>query len=210
METPTARPATTTTPVIPYVAEQDYPERLRPLLDPYITRMGFLPNALKVYMHRPEIAEVLWTLNNRIMRDPSSTLDPFLKRRLAVVCCTVNGCAYCTAHTCAILKRPAGIGAEGWGMSEEELTDLVTGRARPADAREKACFDYVRAASSDPSNVPDSVLAALARHLSPAQIVELACLVGFWKFYNTVHDSLHIPIEEELVDDARYVALAPR
>ncbi len=213
MDTPSAKSATDgreKEPVIPYVEEKDYPERLRPLLEPYVKRMGFLPNALKVYMHRPEIAEVLWTLNGRIMRDPSSTLDAFLKRRLAVVCCTVNGCAYCTAHTCSILKRPAGIDAEGWGMSEDELTELIAGRARPADAMEQACFDYVRAASSDPSNVPDSVLEALKRHLTPAQITELACLVGFWKFYNTVHDSLHIPIEADLADDARYVELADR
>ena len=42
-------------------------------------RMGFLPNALKLYAHRPEIAETLFRLNSDIMRDPSSTLDQFLK-----------------------------------------------------------------------------------------------------------------------------------
>ena len=70
---------------------------------------------------------------------------------------------------------------------------------------EAACFEYVRAASSDPSNVPMEVLQRLKKHLTPPQIVELACLVGFWKFYNTVHDSLHIPVEEHLLNDTRYV-----
>ena len=40
---------------IPYVEEADYPEELMPILDPYQERMGFIPNALKIYMHRPEI-----------------------------------------------------------------------------------------------------------------------------------------------------------
>ena len=40
------------------------------------------------------------------------------------------------------------------------------------------------------------------------EFVELACVVGFWKFYNTVHDSLHIPIEAHLLPDTGYVNLA--
>jgi alkylhydroperoxidase family enzyme len=63
----------------------------------------------------------------------------------------------------------------------------------------------VRAASSAPDAVPDEILQNLKKHLSPPQIIELACVVGFWKFYNTVHDSLHIPVEEHLLNDTRYV-----
>lgn len=195
-------------PFIPYVPESEYPAKLRPVLDPYIARMGFLPNALKLYMHRPEIAETLWKLNSNIMRDPSSTLDQLLKRKLAVVCCAINGCAYCTAHSCSMLKKSAGAGTEGWGMTDDQLTALITGEDKPTNAMEAACFDYVRAASSDPSNVPDEILENLKAHLTPPQIVELACVVGFWKFYNTVHDSLHIPIEQQVLGDTGYVDLA--
>jgi hypothetical protein len=39
----------------------------------------------------------------------------------------------------------------------------------------------------------------------PPQIVELACVVGFWKFYNAVHDSLHIPLESHLLKDSGWV-----
>ncbi|MBT3917271.1 MAG: hypothetical protein HOF23_12915, partial [Rhodospirillaceae bacterium] len=38
-------------PFIPYVEEENYPESLKPILGPYVERMGFLPNALKLYMH---------------------------------------------------------------------------------------------------------------------------------------------------------------
>src|SRR6185503_14847943 len=110
-------------PFIPYVEESRYPANLKPILDPYVRRMGFLPNALKLYMHRPEIAETLWKLNSNIMRDPSSTLDQNLKRRLGAVASKVNGCTYCTSHHCTILKAPAGLGAEGWGMSHAELLE---------------------------------------------------------------------------------------
>src|ERR671922_98990 len=87
----------------------------------------------------------------------------------------------------------------------DELLKILDDDYQPADAMEAACFDFVRAASTDPSNVPMEIRQRLKKHLTPPQIVELACVVGFWKFYNTVHDSLHIPVEEHLLNDTRYV-----
>ena len=191
-------------PFIPYVADEKVIERLRAVVEPYIKRMGFLPNALKLYAYRPEIAETLFRLNSNIMRDPSSTLDQFLKRKLSALASKTNGCAYCTAHSCNMLMRPKG-GAEGWGLSQDQMLQILDDDYRPENPMEAACFDYVRVASTDPSNVPMKVLDELKKHLSPPQIVELACVVGFWKFYNAVHDSLHIPVEEHLLSDTRYV-----
>lgn len=192
-------------PFIPYTPDDRMPANLKPVLEPYMKRMGFLPNALKLYAHRPEIAETLFRLNSNIMRDPSSTLDQLLKRKLSALASKTNGCAYCTAHCCSMLMREKGAGSEGWGLSQAELLDILDDDYRPANEMERACFDFVRTASSEPSSVSDELLGRLRKHLSPAQIVELACVVGFWKFYNTVHDSLHIPVEEHLLNDTRYV-----
>ena len=194
-------------PFIPYMKEEDFDARLKPVLDPYKKRMGFLPNALKLYAYRPEIAETLWRLNSNVMRDPTSKLDQLLKRKLAAVACATNGCAYCTAHSCAMLKKSKDDTFEGWGLSEQELQDVITGAYEPANEMERACFDYVRSASEDPTSVPDQILQRLKQNLTPAQIVELACVVGFWKFYNAVHDSLHIPVESQLLGDTGYVNL---
>ena len=53
-------------PFIPYVEEREYPEMLKPVLHPYVRRMGFLPNALKLYMHRPEIAKMYNTIDDAL------------------------------------------------------------------------------------------------------------------------------------------------
>jgi alkylhydroperoxidase family enzyme len=198
-------------PIIPYQEQEKFAPRLKAILDPYMKRMGFLPNALKLYAYRPEIAETLFTLNSRVMRDPSSALPQLLKRKLAALCCAINGCAYCTAHSCNMLKRPSSgdpMSNEGWSLSEDELQGIITGEHKPASEMERACFDYARAASEDAPNVPREILDRLKKHLTPPQIIELACVVGFWKFYNTVHDSLHIPIEQHLLPDTGYVNLA--
>lgn len=192
-------------PFIPYMKEEDFASNLQPVIEPYKKRMGFLPNALKLYAYRPEIAETLWQLNSKVMRDPSSALDQFLKRKLAAVACATNGCAYCTAHSCSMLKKSRDSDFEGWGVSEEELQALLSGDYEPKDEFERVCIDYVRTASADPTAVPDELLQRLKANLTPPQIIELACVVGFWKFYNTVHDSLHIPVESELLQDTGYV-----
>lgn len=194
-------------PFIPYVAEGQFDPRLLPILAPYKERMGFVPNAVKLYAHRPEIASVLWSLNDKVMRDPSSTLDQYLKRRLAAVASMTNGCAYCTAHSCSILKSPRDSFSEGWALSESELQEMLAGELEPKSDFERVAFEYVRVASEDPTLVPDDLLASLKARMTPPQIIELACLVGFWKFYNTVHDSLHIPVESHLLKDTGYVDL---
>ena len=116
----------------------------------------------KLLALRAQIAETLWKLNSNVMRDPSSTLDQFLKRKLAVVCCAINGCAYCTAHSCSMLKKPRGNDFEGWGMDEAELQAIISGSYEPKNDLERACFDYVRAASADPLMVTGKGLGLFA------------------------------------------------
>ena len=205
MAQPAPRLTKETEPFIPYVPDAQVVERLRTVVAPYMKRMGFLPNALKLYAHRPEIAETLFRLNSNVMRDPSSTLDQGLKRKLSAIASNANGCTYCTAHCCNMLRKGPDTGAEGWGLSDQDLFGLLGGTYQPKDEIERVCIDFVRAASESPNTVPDELLARLKQHLKPPQIVELACVVGFWKFYNTVHDALHIPLEEHLLQDSGWV-----
>jgi hypothetical protein len=103
-----------------------------------------------------------------------------------------------------MLMRPKG-DSEGWGLTQDDLVKILDDDYQPANELERVCFDYVRTASATPGQVPMEMLERLKKHLTAPQIVELACVVGFWKFYNTVHDSLHIPVEEHLLNDTRYV-----
>ena len=192
---------------IPYADPKNIPTVLREKLDSYLERMGFLPNALKLYMHRPEIAGVLWTLNDTIMRDESSVLDQELKRKLALVASKVNGCHYCTTHHCTIVKRPIAGLDEGWDLKQKEVDALLDQQYQPKDEKESICFDFVSAASMDPANIDDALYARLKQYLVPEEIVELASLVGFWKMYNTIHDSLRVPIEATLLEESRLVGI---
>lgn len=192
-------------PFIPYVDTATLPDHLKAPLEAYEARMGFMPNALKLYMHRPELLAILIQLNNAVMRDPSSHLDDGLKRRVAAICSFLNQSAYCVAHNANTLMTEAEGESEGWSFSAEEIARLLDPGYTPDDPAEKIAIDYARAATIDHANVPRKILDDLAACMTPPQIVELACVVGFWKMYNSIHEALHIPIEEALQGNVTFL-----
>ena len=193
------------TPFIPYADRDALPDQLKAPLEAYEARMGFMPNALKLYMHRPELLACLVQLNNTVMRDESSHLDAGLKRRISAICSFLNKSAYCVAHNTNTLMNEVSGDEEGWGFSAQDVAKLLDPAYAPNDPAEKAAIEYAKAASSNHSNVPRSVLESLAGHMTPPQIVELACVVGFWAMYNSIHEALDVPIEEALQGNAAFL-----
>jgi hypothetical protein len=135
---------------------------------------------------------------------PSSALDQFLKRRLAAVACATNGCAYCTAHSCAMLKNSPG-NAAGWGMSESELQQMIVGDSDPKNEFERVCFDYGAARSALWRARRDSSSGSSRSDAAADRRARLRC--GLLKFYNTVHDSPHPG--QPGCQDTGYVDLRP-
>ena len=195
----TERTGLETDPIVPYADPADLPGPLQSAIESYRQRMGFLPNALKLYMHRPQILKCLIDLNNTVMRDASGHLDEGLKRRIAAVCSALNHSPYCVAHNANTLKGNTEGDGEGWGWSDEDVRALLDPAFEPDDPVEAACFAFARAATRDPSDVPQAVLSRLTEALSPPQVIELACVVGFWRMYNSIHESLYVPVEDELL-----------
>jgi AhpD family alkylhydroperoxidase len=175
------------------------------MLDRMAAMHGFVPHSMLTYFHRPAIAAAVMGLMGAVFQDEASTLPPSVKSKLGIICSAINGCAYCTSHQCHSAAHPPG-GAVG--LSEEQLTALVTGADTGGDAVEAACFTYARAASFDAASVTPEVLEELKKVLTSTQIVELAAVVGMWKMINTIHDTLNLPIEDSMQDYARYLEVA--
>ena len=95
------------------------PINVRPEVHYYISRMAFLPNAIKLYLHNPWSAEHLIRLNNAVMRSEQGSLSEEFKYRLAFVASRDNECTYCTAHHAATLKRR-------FNYSEDDLSGVLS------------------------------------------------------------------------------------
>ncbi len=197
--TPTPEPkyAAAWEPFIPYGDPASCPPDLKPGLDALVAKVGFMSNSMKLYLHNPGVLRAITAMGAGITSNDDGALDRTLKRKLAVICSATNGCVYCTAHQCDFLTRPPAGGGEGWGIDADEVYAMIAGTEVPANEMERLCFEFARAASSDAAGVTDELRSRLARGLTPAQVVELAAVVGYWKFLNTLHDSLNIPPEPQ-------------
>ena len=177
------------------------PIGVRPEVHYYQSRMGFLPNTIKLYLHVPWAAENLIRLNNSIMRHESSTLSEEFKYRLAAIVSRDNECQYCTAHHVGTLRKRFGY--------EEGAVEQVLQLSDAADEREAAAIDFAHRASLDPVGVTDELREGLAEHFTPQEVMEIACVVGFWKMYNTIHTALAAPLEDPVADLSDWVNVQP-
>jgi uncharacterized peroxidase-related enzyme len=180
---------------------EQLPMSVRPDVLYYRSRMGFLPNTIKLYLHTPWIAEHLFRLNNALMRDERGLLSEHFKYRLALVASRDNECEYCTAHHVATLRAR-------WG-DEEHAVESVLKLEDARDEREAAAFEFVHQASLDPAGVTDELRARLAAHYSPGEIMEIVQVIGFWKMYNTMHTAMAAPLEDPVRELSEWVNVRP-
>lgn len=178
------------------------PIDVRPELHYYISRMGFLPNTLKLYLHTPWIAEHLFRLNNAIMRDERNGLSEHLMYRLSLIASRDNECTYCTAHHAATLERR-------WGYSADQLRAVLELDDEGLDEREAAAVEFAHQASLDPTGVSDELRARLARLFTPEEVMQIVLVVGFWKMYNTMHSAMAAPLEDPVLSYSDWVEVQP-
>jgi alkylhydroperoxidase family enzyme len=181
---------------------QHVPIHVRPDVLYYQARMGFLPNAVKLYLHVPWIAEHLFRLNNGLMRDERNSLSEEFKYRLSFLASRVNGCTYCTSHNACTLTRR-------WDYQDSKLAEILDPET-PRDEREVVAMEFVRQASIDANNVPGELRARLAQHFTPQEVMEIVLVIGFWKMYNLMHSAMDVPIEDPVLGYMEWVKFGKR
>jgi uncharacterized peroxidase-related enzyme len=182
-------------PTIPYANETTLDPALKEVMRQTREMLGVVPNAAKTYANRPEIAKAIHPFYSAIVLSESSCLDIKLKNKLGIICSSTNHCLYCTSHQCSLAQNSSAIDMTTSGLTDDELMGLISGIDEGKDETERLCFEFARVASRGPSDVSIELLDRMKAHLSTEQIVELGCVVAMWKFFNTMHDSLHIPSE---------------
>jgi alkylhydroperoxidase family enzyme len=187
------------TPTIPFVDVDGLDTETKALHDRIASAIGFVPNSMLTYLHRPKIAAAFLGLSSAIYGIDDDSIPVAIQLRLGMICSSINGCAYCTSHQCSAAQNPGAHASASAGLSDAEVAGLISGADLGSDPIERACYAYARAASFDPNSVSPQILTDLKAVLTPGQIVQLAAIVGMWKLFNTIHDSLHLPIEDSKI-----------
>jgi uncharacterized peroxidase-related enzyme len=170
---------------------------LRPLLER--SRLGFVPNSMRILAHRPEILAGFRQLTDA-MNGPSATIERSLRNLLAQMASRAAGCGYCMAHTAHSAER-SGIGADKENaLWEFETSPLFT-------EAERAALHVARGAAQVPNAVTDEDFARLRLHYSDAQIVEIVAVIALFGFYNRFNDTMATQLERSPLEAGqRYLA----
>ena len=164
---------------LPLVSREDVPSEVEPL----VQFLGVLPNSMLAYAHRPEILRAFVALEMSVLAQ--GTVSTLLKARVGYLVSRLNGCDYCASHAGGRLRRN--------GASEGELACLLDPVPDTGDEPMNAALRFARLAAVGGDTA--AAVASMSAHFTPPQIVEIACVVGFFSWTNRVHDALGLPIE---------------
>ena len=161
--------------------------------------LGFVPNSMLILQRKPKIARALASLTASIW-EPGGEVDRGFKRLVAHVASRSAGCRYCMAHT-------AG-GALRFGVEERKVAAVWEFRASALFSEgEKVALDFALAAASVPNGVTDEMFAAMRKHWSESQIVEIVAVIATFGFLNRWNDTMGTPLEDApIAVGERYLA----
>jgi AhpD family alkylhydroperoxidase len=129
---------------------------------------GDQPDVVKALLLRPELAAGVAAMNDCVSH---SSLDWRLHELVRMRVAVINGC-----QTCLTWRTPEAIDA---GVTEELLADVADWRtsARFSDA-ERSALRYTELFCTESTAIDDEVLADLATHFDPGEIVDLTLVIG--------------------------------
>jgi len=135
--------------------------KAKQLFDAVESRLGFVPNLMRVFGNSPAALEAYLNFSGALMRGVLSTK---LREQLALAIGEINGCDYClSAHTLSGAK--AGLGPD----------DIRAARRGSAlNDKSDAALKFARAVALERGHIADADLqAARSAGLTEAELVEI-------------------------------------
>jgi alkylhydroperoxidase family enzyme len=164
----------------------------RTVYDGVLRQWGRISNFSQVLAHQPA-ALAGWMLPNESIRLKNVKSDPdYVKIQQLVIIKTsaLNRSAYCMSHNVPLGKK---IGLTDEQIAAAQSSDYM---ASPhLDDRQKAAVRWAEAVTSMTARDDEDAFAAMQRHFTEKQIVELTVFCGMWNYSNRLCEALHVDLE---------------
>ena len=173
---------------------QDVPE-LEPFLSATEQRMGFVPNSQLTMAYKPKLLQAFSQLS-RAVHDPANRTPPQLRTLVAHMASKSAGCQYCVAHT----------GESAHKVNVDDLKIAAVGEFETSplfNEAERIALRFARHAAVVPNAVTDEDFAALRKHFSDEEIVELVGVIAYFGFLNRWNDTLATELESSPLNYAQ-------
>ena len=165
---------------------------VRKVYDHVLRQWGRISNFSQVLAHQPA-ALAGWALPNDAIRLHNVKADPdYVKIQQLVIIKTsaLNRSAYCMSHNVPLGKK---IGLSEAQIAAAQGQDYM---ASPAlDEAQKAAVRWAEAVTNLSARDDDQAFAAMKRHFTEKQIVELTVFCGMWNYSNRLCEALHVDLE---------------
>jgi alkylhydroperoxidase family enzyme len=160
--------------------------------DGVIRQWGRISNFSKVLAHQPA-ALAGWMLPNESIRLKNVQADPdYVKIQQLVIIKTssLNRSAYCMSHNVPLGRK---IGLTGAQIAAAQGNDYMN--SPDLTDRQKAAVRWAEVVTTMTARDDDEAFAAMKRHFSEKQIVELTVFCGMWNYSNRLCEALHVDLE---------------
>lgn len=164
----------------------------REVYDGVLKQWGRVSNFSQVLAHQPA-ALAGWMLPNESIRLKNVKTDPeYVKIQQLVIIKTsaLNRSAYCMSHNVPLGKKI--------GLSEEQIVAAQGGDYMTSlhlDERQKAAVRWAEVVTNMTARDDEAAFAAMKKHFTEKQIVELTVFCGMWNYSNRLCEALHVDLE---------------
>src|SRR2546427_13199872 len=150
----------------------EHTPELREQFETMQRNLGFVPNSILIMQRRPKMAKAFAQMTASVW-DPDGKVERGFKRLIAHVASRAAGCRYCMAHT-------AG-GALHFGVEDRKLAAVWDYQTSPLFSEaERAALDLAVAGASVPNSATDEMFAAMRKHWTEEQIVEIVGVIAMF------------------------------
>jgi alkylhydroperoxidase family enzyme len=164
----------------------------RRVYDQVLAQWGRISNFSRVLAHQPATLEG-WALANDAIRLANLKADPdyvTIQQLVIIKTSSLNQSAYCLSHNVPLGRK--------MGLSDAQIAaargdDYM---ASPLfDERQKAALRWAEVVTKMTARDDEAAFAAMKRHFSEQQIVELTVFCGMWNYSNRLCEALHVDLE---------------
>ena len=163
----------------------------RKVYDGVVEQWGRISNFSQVLAHQPA-ALAGWMLPNQSIRLDNVKSDPdYVKIQQLVIIKTsaLNQSAYCMSHNVPLGKK---LGLTEAQIKAAQGSDYM--RSPDLDDRQKAAIRWADVVTQMQARDDDAAFAAMKKHFSEKQIVELTVFCGMWNYSNRLCEALHVDL----------------
>jgi alkylhydroperoxidase family enzyme len=157
-----------------------------------VAQWGRISNFSQVLAHAPA-ALAGWMLPNESIRLKNVKSDPdYVKIQQLVIVKTsaLNRSAYCLSHNVPLGKK---VGLTAAQLAAAQGSDYMS--SSELDDRQKAAIRWAEAVTLMQARDDENAFAAMKKHFTEKQIVELTIFCGMWNYSNRLCEALHVDLE---------------